>query len=765
MKKRISDLLSILLALSLLFSGGMAQTFALGDSTSNNLAPQASDTVEEHTITFMSYNGQRVLGTRTGKSNFSTSGVGTSPKGYQLVGWKSTPTDVIDGDNENASGFVKFDSDKTVYARYRLKTYTLTISYNNGKPSTQKKFTIFSDPIVLPMDLTREHYTFQKWSGAGLAYDGTSYYLPKGSAGNQIANALWIPDSYPDSYYLHFDSQGGSSIPDQAYDYDSPLSKLPEPTREGYRFQGWYSAATGGEQLTSSTHMPAHDLTCYARWTPITYFIELHSKADEIIDGVKHSYIWKQIPYTIESETFVLPEASDKEYFFDGWVGEGIEEPQKTVTIPKGSSGHRDYYAVRRVNPCAYQHDYADVLTPATTESEGEIASTCKNCGAVQKTMSIPKVETIRLLSTSYLYDGTAKKPKVEVVLENGMHLSAGTDYIVSYTNNINVGTGTATITLKGNYSGTIHKTFVIQPKGTTIRSLYPESKKITAKWNAQAIQTTGYQLEYSTQSAAAKVITVPGNKTTAYVLSNLTNHRTYAVRIRTYTKVDDKTYYSAWSSPKKVFIDTIQLSPKSDSLYQGQRKQFTLKYIPSGAKVTWKSSNTKVATVSSSGKVTAKKLGKTTITAQYQGKTYKAAVKVTYLKPDMAALLYDYNTRSNYFVLIVKNHSPKPLTILKGKTKVLDCQYKNLDRTVSLSKSVTLKPGQCKKIKFKVVGRVTWFDYNDFTLYYNFKLDGKTYRAKSDSLTISKYKSGSSWVNTYREKEWFVDWVFDVIE
>ena len=68
-------------------------------------------------------------------------------------------------------------------------------------------------------------------------------------------------------------------------------------------------------------------------------------------------------------------------------------------------------------------------------------------------------------------------------------------------------------------------------------------------------------------------------------------------------------------------------------------------------------------------------------------------------------------------------------------------------------------------KIKFKVVGRVTWFDYNDFTLYYNFKLDGKTYRAKSDSLTISKYKSGSSWVNTYREKEWFVDWVLDVIE
>lgn len=54
--------------------------------------------------------------------------------------------------------------------------------------------------------------------------------------------------------------------------------------------------------------------------------------------------------------------------------------------------------------------------------------------------------------------------------------------------------------------------------------------------------------------------------------------------------------------------------------------------------KATWKSSNPKVATVSSTGKVTAKKKGTTTITAKTNGKTYKC--KVTVLRPISKSLL-----------------------------------------------------------------------------------------------------------------------------
>ncbi|MBQ6663115.1 MAG: cell wall-binding repeat-containing protein, partial [Firmicutes bacterium] len=59
------------------------------------------------------------------------------------------------------------------------------------------------------------------------------------------------------------------------------------------------------------------------------------------------------------------------------------------------------------------------------------------------------------------VYDGTAKKP-VPTVKLGDKTLKAGTDYTVSYKNNTNAGTATVTITGKGNYSGTLTKTFKI---------------------------------------------------------------------------------------------------------------------------------------------------------------------------------------------------------------------------------------------------------------------------------------------------------------
>ena len=132
-------------------------------------------------------------------------------------------------------------------------------------------------------------------------------------------------------------------------------------------------------------------------------------------------------------------------------------------------------------------------------------------------------------------------------------------------------------------------------------------------------------------------------------------------------------------------------------------------------------------------------------------------------MTPDFAAILYSYNTRSNYFTLKIKNNSKKSIIIQKGTTKVIDCDYKSFDRKVTLSKSQTIKPGQTKTIKFKVKGSTTWRHVNDFTLYYYFKLDGKKYYAKADVLNTSKYKKGSSWKNTYAKKTWYEDFVCEI--
>ena len=77
---------------------------------------------------------------------------------------------------------------------------------------------------------------------------------------------------------------------------------------------------------------------------------------------------------------------------------------------------------------------------------------------------------TATLNPTSYTYDGTEKKPSVTV--KDGENLLAvGTDYSFVYSDNINAGTGKATITGKGNYTGTKVLNFTINKRAITVKA------------------------------------------------------------------------------------------------------------------------------------------------------------------------------------------------------------------------------------------------------------------------------------------------------
>lgn len=81
-------------------------------------------------------------------------------------------------------------------------------------------------------------------------------------------------------------------------------------------------------------------------------------------------------------------------------------------------------------------------------------------------------------------------------------------------------------------------------------------------------------------------------------------------------------------SSPVTVqAASTVKLSKTKVTLIKGQN--VTLKITGTSKKVTWSTSNKKVATVNSKGKVTAKKEGTATITAKVLGKKYNCKVKV----------------------------------------------------------------------------------------------------------------------------------------
>lgn len=130
------------------------------------------------------------------------------------------------------------------------------------------------------------------------------------------------------------------------------------------------------------------------------------------------------------------------------------------------------------------------------------------------------------------------------------------------------------------------------------------------------------------------------------------------------------------------------------------------------------------------------KKAGKCkiTVTAKYMGQSCSTSfvlkLKST-LKKNLYVLgdLYSYNTRNNTFKMYLTNRSKKQIKIYSKGAVALDDDYYSFDRNVKLSKNrktIKIKSGQCKAISWKVIGRTTWYDVEDFEIHFKCKYKGK---------------------------------------
>ena len=175
--------------------------------------------------------------------------------------------------------------------------------------------------------------------------------------------------------------------------------------------------------------------------------------------------------------------------------------------------------------------------------------------GSVSKTYSIKnnfKKATISGISNKS-YTGKNITQSITVKY-NGKALKKGTDYTVSYSSNKNIGTATVKVAGKGSYTGTITKTFKINPAKQEIQKLTAKSKAFFVDW-AQKGSATGYEIQYATNSkfTSAKKVTITNNKTDTKTISKLSGKKKYYVRVRSYTTVKGTKYYGAWSSVKNV--------------------------------------------------------------------------------------------------------------------------------------------------------------------------------------------------------------------
>ena len=169
------------------------------------------------------------------------------------------------------------------------------------------------------------------------------------------------------------------------------------------------------------------------------------------------------------------------------------------------------------------------------------------------------KSVVVNVSSKPLVYSGKAQKPAVKVTDAAGNIISSE-NYQLLYQNNVKVGQASVTVIFNGDLNTKITKLFYIVPKNVKGFQLISKSKKFVVKWKRQSVQTTGYEIQYSTnkklKKKTSKTTTVKSNKTLSKKFSRKTGKR-YYVRIRTYktVRVDGKMkkFYSGWSKVKTV--------------------------------------------------------------------------------------------------------------------------------------------------------------------------------------------------------------------
>ena len=250
-------------------------------------------------------------------------------EGYEFIGWVGE--DIIDAQinvtiPRGSTGF------RLYAAHWALENYTITLDTSGGNALDNIRYTVKSDPIILPTP-TRNGYEFSGWTGEGIVNPQTEVIIPTGSTGNKAYTANWKVIEYT----ITLDTNGGPAVSPIKYTVEDSFT-LPYLLRTGYEFVGW--------TLDGSGMIPAMPLIIYHGTTgDLRYKAEWRLAEYTITMDLNGGSGQEKMVYTMTDEEFELPTPTRNGYEFVGWTGERITTPQTSVKIPKGSTGNKAYTA------------------------------------------------------------------------------------------------------------------------------------------------------------------------------------------------------------------------------------------------------------------------------------------------------------------------------------------------------------------------------------------------------------------------------------
>lgn len=274
----------------------------------------------------------------------------------------------------------------TLYAVWSPESFQVKLNPNGGTMTGETVITMqYGQKVGELPSPTRVGYTFKHWNtginGDGIDVDQNLTADLVANAGSDTLYAIWEANHYTARYDLNKGSGSsepvapGESVLD--VEYGSTYKILPETSREGYTFDGWYTEATGGTKVENDTKVTrAENHTIYAHWTAISYTVTYNANGGSFADGSSGN---KSFTVSYDGKYSLPADPVKSGYTFSGWYTEAAGGEQITADTKMTTAEDHTLYAHWRdvktitVIVGGVPMEYAGTPVYAKTDANGHV--------------------------------------------------------------------------------------------------------------------------------------------------------------------------------------------------------------------------------------------------------------------------------------------------------------------------------------------------------------------------------------------------------
>ena len=284
-------------------------------------SPSASATTSEtprYTVVFNSNSGSGSMSNQIINRDEATALNANQfrKEGYSFLGWSTDKiaTKATYTDKQSVTNLAAGGGTVTLYAIWKANTYKVTLDDGSGETTV---IDVTYDSKYNVPDATKDGYHFAGWytkvNGEGtLISKDTTVKITAA----QTLYACWKKDVLA----ITFNTNGGEAeLTEKLVSYDTKYGYLPDATKQGYEFGGWYLDKALTQQITADSIVKITvSQEVYAKWAQVIPIITFDAK------GGTAEMDTKQV---VMGKTYgVLPDAEKEGCEFIGWFTEsGME--------------------------------------------------------------------------------------------------------------------------------------------------------------------------------------------------------------------------------------------------------------------------------------------------------------------------------------------------------------------------------------------------------------------------------------------------------